>query len=309
MDIRDVKIAVLMGGIGSERQVSLESGSCIVSALREAGLEVISSDITPDDLTVLDDSSIDVFFLALHGKFGEDGQLQKILEEKSLVYTGSGPEASKLAFDKMASKESFRKSGIAVPEAIRFKPSSDVEEVRNRLLEISDRFVVKPVEQGSSVGIELARGVDDAVEKAKICLREFGDCMIEELISGREFTVGVLFDRTLPIIEIRSNNLFYDYKAKYEDETTGFLFDTIEDKELMDKIDQAAIDCFRSLDCEDYSRVDFLLSGENEVYPLEVNTLPGFTSHSLLPMAAERAGLTMPELCVKIVEHTLAKRN
>ncbi|MDT8301636.1 MAG: D-alanine--D-alanine ligase [Sedimentisphaerales bacterium] len=297
-----LKIAVLTGGIGSERDISLQSGHCISQALIAGGFDVVTSDIQPDNLDILEDNSIDVFFPALHGKFGEDGRLQQILQDKSLVYTGSGPAESKLAFDKMASKKLFAGMGVATPAAIEFNADSDIRQLEIQLKSLADRYVVKPIREGSSVGVRIVTNVQEVISTAEQTLNEFGDCMIEQFIPGKEITVGILEEQTLPIIEIRSNADFYDYQAKYIDEQTQYLFDTINSPELTTQIQQDAMDCFRALGCRHFARIDFILSDEPIAYALEVNTIPGFTTHSLLPKAAEKAGLTMSELCSKIVE-------
>lgn len=299
---KDLKVGVLSGGIGAERDVSLQSGRCVAGALEEAGFSVVTSDIRPDALDVLEDASIDVFFLALHGAFGEDGKLQQILEDKSLLYTGSGPNASRLAFDKMASKKLFADAGIIVPRAIEFQGDIDVRRLEKQLPHSSGKYVVKPLRQGSSVGVSIVSSPHEAIASAKKTFAEFGDCMIEEFIAGREFTVGILRGRALPIIEIRTQNAFYDYQAKYVDEQTQFLFDTITDSAVVERISRAGVDCFRALGCRHFARVDFVLSHDGIPYALEVNTIPGFTSHSLLPKAAARTGLTMSDLCAEIVE-------
>ena len=306
-----IKVAVLAGGIGTERDVSIQSGRCVAEALEEAGLNVVTADIKPDILDILDDSSIDVFFPALHGKFGEDGQLQQILEDRSLIYAGSGPRASRLAFDKMASKKLFEEAGIAVPPAIEFSPETDIHLLEEQLRNFADKYVVKPVKQGSSVGVSIASTPNEAVSAAEKTFSEFGDCMIEEFIAGREITVGILDNMTLPIIEIKSNTGFYDFQAKYIDEQTKYLFDTIRDRALTANIGQAALDCFNVLGCRHFARVDFILSDKAVAYALEVNTIPGFTSHSLLPKAAAKTGLSMSGLCTKIVQaaySSLARR-
>lgn len=291
-----------MGGIGSERDISIQSGTCVAEALREAGFEVVTTDVRPDNLDILEDNSIDVFFPALHGEFGEDGQLQRILEDKSLLYTGSGPTASKLAFDKMASKKLFAEAGVATPAAIEFSDETDIEQLEKRLQYLADEYVVKPIRQGSSVGVRIIANRQEAIEAAQETFDEFGDCMIEKFIPDKEITVSVLEDGALPIVEIRSQTGFYDYEAKYIDEQTEYLFDTIRDPALTAKIEQAAMDCFYVLGCRHFARVDFMLSDEGNAYALEVNTIPGFTTHSLLPKAAAKAGLTMSNLCSKIVE-------
>ncbi|MHC4125670.1 MAG: D-alanine--D-alanine ligase family protein, partial [Planctomycetota bacterium] len=200
---RQLKVVVLMGGIGEEHDISIQSGSCVAKALSEAGINVVTADIRPDNLGILEDSSIDVFFIALHGKFGEDGQLQQILEDKSLCYTGSGPKASKLAFDKLASKERFVNAGITTPRVISFDGQPGAAELEKQLLQLSERFVIKPVRQGSTIGVTIADNPKSALEAAQQCLCKFGDCIIEEFIPGKEITVGILANMALPIIEIK----------------------------------------------------------------------------------------------------------
>jgi len=291
-----------MGGIGTERDISIQSGQCVAEALREAGFDVVTADIRPDNLDILEDSSIDVFFPALHGEFGEDGQLQQILEDKSLLYAGSGPKASKLAFDKLASKNLFTEAGVTTPKVIKFDTQMEAKELEKQLLQLSERFVVKPVRQGSTIGVTIVDGPKSALAAARECSEKFGDCMIEEFIGGREVTVGILQSRALPIIEIRSKTGFYDYHAKYIDEETEFLFDTIDDPALTAEVQTAAMNCFRALGCRHFARADFILGDDRNPYALEINTIPGLTTHSLLPKAAAKMGLSMSDLCVKIVE-------
>jgi D-alanine-D-alanine ligase len=297
-----LKVAVLMGGIGEERDISIQSGTCVAQALKEASLDVVTADIGPDNLDVLEDTSIDVFFIALHGRFGEDGQLQQIMEDKSLCYTGSGPAASRLAFDKLAAKECFIKAGIMTPKVVRFDSRIKPEHFEQQLLQLGGRFVVKPVRQGSTIGVSIVDDPDSAIAAARECERKFGDCMIEEYIAGREITVGILQHQTLPIIEIRSRTGFYDYNAKYIDNRTEFLFDTVGDSELVAKIEAAALDCFDALGCCHLARVDFILGRDLIPYVLEVNTIPGLTTHSLIPKAAAKVGLSMSQLCMRIIE-------
>jgi len=303
-----VKVAVLMGGIGKERDISIQSGSCVAQALKEAGLNAVLADIQPDNMDILEDKSIDVFFLALHGRFGEDGQLQQILEDKSLRYTGSGPRACRLALDKMASKKAFAKASILTPVAIEFNPNADPTKLEKQLEQFTDGYVVKPIRQGSSVGMRIANNRREAIAAASDCLSEFGDCMIEELIPGRDITVGILCNEALPIIELRTQSGFYDYHAKYLDEQTEFLFDTIDNPALTAKIKTAALDCFNALGCRHFARVDFRLDNDGTAYALELNAIPGFTTRSDLPKAAAKIGLSMSDLCIKIIEAALENR-
>jgi D-alanine-D-alanine ligase len=304
-----LKIAVLTGGIGEERDISIRSGNCVTEALKQAGLNVAAADVTPEKLRILEDETIDVFFLALHGRFGEDGQLQQILEDKSLVYTGSGPQASRLAFDKLASKRRFVDAGITVPRAVTFDGRAEPKELEKKLLNLSETFVVKPLRQGSTIGIAITADPKSALLAAQQCSHKFGDCMIEEFIPGRELTVGILENQALPIIEVKSKTGFYDYRAKYLDERTEFLFDTIDDPALTAKIEAAALDCFNALGCRHFGRVDLILSNEQSIYALEVNSIPGFTDRSDLPKAAAKAGLSMSRLCTKIIEAALKSKN
>jgi len=266
-------------------------------------------DIQPDELSILDDSSIDIFFLALHGEFGEDGQLQHILENKSVCYTGSGPEASRLAFDKMASKKVFAEAGVNVPDAIEFDSNLDEPQLIKQVQQLGQAFVVKPIRQGSSVGVRIVDKLRDAVITAQVTRDRFSRCMIEKFVPGREITVAILQRQTLPVIEVRSRTGFYDYSAKYIDERTEYLFDTIVDVSLIQRINETAMKCFNALGCSDFARVDFILGDDGIPYALELNTLPGLTSHSLLPKAAAKAGLTMTELCVRIIEAAMEKKN
>ena len=293
---------MLAGGIGSEREVSIASGRCVAEALEQAGFAVVTADARPENLDILDEAGIDVFFPALHGEFGEDGRLQQILEAKSLLYTASGSAASELAFDKMASKKLFDDAGVATPAAVEFTCESDLMQLEEQLRNLAGKYVVKPIRQGSSVGVNIVSTPHEALGAAQETFGEFGNCMIEEFVSGREVTVGVLCGRALPIIEIRTQSDFYDYDAKYVDDRTEYLFDTITDPAVAESVSRAAIECFDALGCRHFARVDFVVSDDQIAQVLEVNTIPGFTSHSLLPKAAAKAGLSMSDLCTRIVE-------
>jgi D-alanine-D-alanine ligase len=191
---------------------------------------------------------------------------------------------------------------------VEFSRDTDPADLEEQLKPLGERFVVKPVRQGSSVGVHIVKSRRDAVAAARQVCEEFGDGMIESFIRGRELTVGVLGRQTLPIIEIRSQTGFYDYHAKYVDDRTEYLFDTIEDDGVRARISWAALACFDTLGCRDFARVDFILADNGTPYALEVNTIPGFTTHSLLPKAAAKIGLSMSELCVRIVRTVFTQR-
>jgi len=302
-----LKVAVLMGAVGEERQISLASGKCIADALKKTKLlEVIEQDYQPDRPQILDDKSIDVFFLAFHGEFGEGGQMQKICEKKKLVFTGCDSKASRLAFDKIACKKVLQQAKVPVPQAIEIKTTDQLADIDSKLEIMGKKFVIKPVRQGSSVGVQIVEGAQNAKNAAEKCLQQFGDCMLEKFIAGREITVGILENRTLPVIEIKTTRQFYDYDAKYNDDTTQFLFDTIADRLTLRTINDVALKSFNALGCRDFSRVDMILA-ENIPYVIEINAIPGFTTHSLLPKAAARAGIDMSQLCLRIIKSALQR--
>jgi D-alanine-D-alanine ligase len=302
-----LKVAVLMGAVGEERQISLASGKCIADALKKTKLlEVIEQDYQPDRPQILDDKSIDVFFLAFHGEFGEGGQMQEICEKKKLVFTGCDSKASRLAFDKIACKKVLKQAKVPVPQAIEIKTAGRLADIDSKLEIMGKKFVIKPVRQGSSVGVQIVEGAQNAKNAAEKCLQQFGDCMLEKFIAGREITVGILENRTLPVIEIKTTRQFYDYDAKYNDDTTQFLFDTIADRLTLRRINDVALKSFNALGCRDFSRVDMILA-ENIPYVIEINAIPGFTTHSLLPKAAARAGIDMSQLCLRIIKSALKR--
>jgi D-alanine-D-alanine ligase len=297
---RRIKVAVLTGGPGREREVSIESGKCVADALELAGVNVIVADIKPDHLEILDDRSVDVFFIAIHGTFGEDGTLQEILESKNLVYTGSPPKASRLAFDKWLSKDLFSSVGAPTPDAILFDAKD--AQIEDRIRRLGQKYVIKPLREGSTIGITIADTPAQAAADAKKCTAEFGDCMIEKFIPGKELTVSVIGNLALPILEIRPQSGIYDYHAKYIDDKTQYLFDTITGPGVANRIQQFAVDCFNVLGCRGAARVDFILGDDGKPYVLEINTIPGMTTHSLLPKAAAKMGIPMDQLCLMMVE-------
>ena len=303
-----LKVAVLMGAVGAEREISLQSGKCIADALKRTKLlEVVEEDYQPKRPEILDDKSIDVFFLAFHGEFGEGGDMQEICEKKKLVFTGCDSKASRLAFDKVACKKALKRADLPVPDAIELKGAGRLGAVDSKLKMMGNKFVIKPVRQGSSVGIEIVEGIEKTKIAAKRCLANFGDCIIEKFIAGREITTGIVENMTLPVIEIKTTHQFYDYNAKYNDDTTQYLFDTIAEEETLQRINDVALKSFNVLGCRDFSRVDMILGTDNIPYVIEINTIPGFTTHSLLPKAAAKAGIDMSQLCLRIIKAALRR--
>lgn len=302
------KVAVLCGGIGSERPISLESGKCVYDALSQGQIDVILADVSPDNLQILDDKSIDIFLPILHGQFGEDGQIQKILEQKNLLYAGSSPKASQNAFDKIITKQIFKNSKICTPKWLFFSPGTTPDEIKTKVENNSQKYVVKPAKQGSSVGIAIVKTASLAAQFAENVFSEYGNCIIEEFIDGAECTAGILAGEVLPIIEIRPKQTFYDYQAKYIDNATEFLFDTITDDSLVNNINEIALKTYDALEMTDFARVDFILSYRKNIYVLEANSIPGMTKHSLLPMAANKAKMSLCDLSIKILQSALGRQ-
>ncbi len=301
MAVESLDITVLAGGPGPEREVSLDSGRAVHAALGRLGHRVEMYDIHADDLSALERPA-DFVFIALHGEFGEDGTLQAELDERGLRYSGSGAEASRLAMDKAAAKERFERAGVATP---RYEVVDSL-----RLKGLADRFatpaVVKPVSSGSSVDTTVARSAAALERAAAEVVQRYGRALVEEYIAGRELTVGILGDEALPVCEIRTKREFYNYQAKYLDDDTQYLFDPDLPAGVLEGVQRLSLAAHRALGCRVFSRVDCMLDATTmQPYFLEVNTIPGFTSHSLVPKAAARRGINFDELCQRIIELSL----
>ena len=301
--VEQLDITVLAGGPGLEREVSLLSGQAVHEALRRCGHNVIMSDIGPNDLTALDRPA-DFVFIALHGEFGEDGTVQAELEARGLPYSGTGSTASRVAMDKVLSKRRFVEAGLLTP-------AFEVVE-RKTLAGLASRFsppaVVKPTASGSSVDTTIARTTVDLTRAATDLIDKYGAALVETYIDGPELTVGVLDDMALPVCEIRTEREFYNYEAKYLDDDTQYLFDLDLPDSFLERLHTLSLQAYHALGCAVFSRVDWLVDGATlEPYLLEINTIPGFTSHSLVPKAAARLGLSFDQLCQRIVELSLER--
>ncbi|MBN2210175.1 MAG: D-alanine--D-alanine ligase [Sedimentisphaerales bacterium] len=307
-----LNITVLRGGPGSEREVSLQSGAAVARALRSVGHKVFEADITPDDLSALDYPA-DVIFGVLHGEFGEDGQLQAILEQRSLRFVGSDAAASRLTIDKHAAKLCVAQAGVQTPQEVFFPANEYTDTASDRLNAQIDQaiarlklpLVIKPGCEGSSVGVVITRDADQVYQATHECLKNYGDCLLEQFIAGRELTVGILGQMPLPVLEIKPAVGFYDYHAKYETDDTSYLFDVGLEITELQEIQADALTAFNALGCRDLARIDFIRDSAGGLWFLEANTIPGFTSHSLLPKAAAHIGISFPELCDRIVRLTL----
>lgn len=312
-DIKQLgRVGVLMGGYSSEREISLKSGTAVAESLKRQGGEVVSIDITVRDkekiASLVRSYSLDVAFIALHGRLGEDGTIQSILEEIGVPYTGSGVEASRLALDKVLAQDLFQKSGIQVPTHISLYRQEAAHHAG--LIQEIDFYpvVVKPAREGSSIGITLVPGPEALPEALNKAWKYDDKVLIEQYIKGRELTVGILGDEALAPVEIRHKAEFFDFKAKYSSGTTEYIVPAHLPQEFSDKIRQTALAAHRALGCADLSRVDFILAENGTWYVLEVNTIPGFTSTSLLPKAARVMGIDFDRLCLQVAGLAYGKK-
>jgi len=290
------RIAVLMGGQSSERKISLRTGQAILKALQEKGYQAFPIDVGSDIAFRLKEEKVDIAFIALHGRLGEDGTIQGLLEVMGIPYTGSGVMASALSMNKVMSKKVFGFHEIPTPEFC----YCDVAALKGKKIDkcctIGFPMVVKPVEEGSTIGITIVRKKNElagAVKKASA----FGDTLLfERFIRGREVTVGVLDGRPLPVIEIAPREGFYDYHAKYTKGFTEYILPARLKKRNYARVQELGVKAYQALGCEGAARVDFMVDEEERPYCLEVNTVPGMTETSLIPKAAKAVGIDFNEL-------------
>ena len=285
-------VAVLKGGFSAEREVSLESGAAIAANLCKAGYTVTEIDVTSPDFTV--PAGIEAVFIALHGTFGEDGGAQARLTELGIPYVGADAEASRRSFDKLLTEICLRDAGVPVPE------SETLRRGDKRTLPLP--VAVKPPRQGSSVGCSLVFKESDWEPAMADALKYDEEILVQRFIPGREFTVGVVDGQVLPIVEIVTAAGWYDYTAKYKVDTTRYVIPAELDASTAARMQNIAMKTFEALGARGFGRVDFRMTPEGEQFVLELNTIPGFTSHSLLPKAAAAAGIEFPALCDRIIK-------
>lgn len=297
------KVAVLKGGPGSERAVSLATAAGVSKALRSLGCEVVDVDVRDDRFNLADD--VDLAFICIHGTFGEDGQLQSILERRGIPFTGEGVEESALAFDKIRSKRKFRETGVTTPEW------EVIQAGQRPTLPLP--LVIKPPREGSTVGVVIVKNESELDAAEAEVAKHDRELLVEKYVAGRELTVGVVGDQVLPILEIIPKGGFYDFNTKYPflNPSAGASAEHVcpakIDKEKTREIQELALRAFRSLGLQVYARVDVLLPNEGGPTVLELNTIPGMTETSLLPEAAAAAGMSYVDLCRRIMELSLAK--
>ncbi len=296
------EVAVLMGGSSSERDISMLSGTAIAGGLENAGYKVSRVIVAENNSFNLPDST-EAVFIALHGTFGEDGQVQEILENMRIPYTGSGIESSRLSFDKNLSRKAFESASIIVPCGVVYRKGDKLE-----LPDFGVPLVVKPPRQGSSIGISVVNEEEDFVPALEDAFQYGDDVLIEDFIPGYEWTVPVVNGRVLPVIEIcpEQSDGWFNWRAKYQsDGKTSYFFpeDDPSNKELTKSVRKIALEVFRAVKASGFARVDFRISIEDgKPYVLELNSIPGFTETSLLPKSAAKEGITFANLCAEIME-------
>ena len=298
MDNESKSIAVLMGGISSERDISMASGKAIVNALTYLGYRVIEKDIITTDSN-FDDLDTNLVFIALHGQYGEDGIIQAQLEDMKIPFTGSCSSASKNIFDKIKTRKILKDSNIPIAEG----------EVIYEMEELSIDFpvVLKPPREGSSLGCNIIMNSQDYEDAFSNTYEYSKEILVEKYIHGRELTVGIVGNEILPILEIFTADDWYNFNSKYKDTNTNYEVPANLDKSVELEIKSIALDAYKSLGARDFARIDFRLSLDNKPYVLELNSIPGFTKNSLLPKAAAAVGINFNDLCQKIVEIASAR--
>jgi D-alanine-D-alanine ligase len=295
------RIGVLLGGCSSEREVSIKSGNAVYEALASLGLDVVKVDVLDSHSLIsgLRSFEIDIAFITLHGKFGEDGVVQSLLCENGIPYTGSGPESSRLALDKAAAKKIFKQHNIPTPDYIVIE-NKITEDILNK---IKLPAVVKPCNEGSSIGMSIADAYSDIMPAMEKAFAYDDKVIVEDYIQGEEIAVGILKEAPLPVIQIKPKERFYDYNSKYTEGGSSYIVPAALPEDIVSSAQSLGVSAHRALGCSTFSRVDMIVSKkDNSIAVLEVNTIPGFTKTSLLPKAAKAAGIDFPEMCLAMLE-------
>ena len=297
-----LNITVMLGGTSAEREVSLRSGAAVATALCSLGHKVHKLD--PQNNSWDLPEGTDVVFLALHGAYGEDGTVQQRLEGLGVPYTGCDPEASRVGFDKILTKKRCIAAGVPTARFV-IVESAHVPWPAGW----EPPVVVKPVHQGSSVGVQFVERISEWSGALAEAMRYDSQVLVEERIRGRECTVGILDNKALPVVEVRPRTGVYDYRAKYSPGSTEYLCPAPFDKETTARVQAAGLETFRAIGGRDYARVDIIVRPNGQPVVLEINTLPGMTETSLLPKAAAAAGIGYAELCQRMIDMALQRRN
>lgn len=296
------KVAVLMGGTAAEREISLRSGNAVYQALRNQGIDAIAVDVTSSPIDALKDLKADRVFNIIHGRGGEDGVLQAVLEVMGLPYTGSGVMASALSMDKLRTKLCWRGMGLSTPKWFVLQDESDIDACIDHL---GFPVIVKPAQEGSSIGMSKATNREELIAALHLAKQYRCDVYAEQWIQGQEYTVAILGGEALPVIRLETPNVFYDFDAKYRANTTRYHCPCGLNPEREKQLQALAVTACQVLDVKGWARVDVFIDDKDVPQLIEVNTVPGMTDHSLVPMAAKAAGIDFEELVWRILETSM----
>jgi D-alanine-D-alanine ligase len=306
MAARPWRIALLAGGDSAERDISLQSGAAVQAAVKSRGHAVMQLDPQLVDLVEIDWRPFDAAFVALHGRFGEDGQVQQILHAAGIPYTGSDAAASRLAFSKSAAKERFQQCGVPTPNYTLIHYSDDVDRLRRIAAGMGLPLVIKPDTQGSSLGVMIVERLEQLEKAAATCFRFDSFGLLETAIRGTEWTVAFLDRQVLPAIQIETPHAWFDFQAKYHATSTAYRFDYDVPPATVRQIEALGLAACEALGTRGLARVDLRLDEKLQPWVLEVNTVPGLTDHSLAPKAAAEIGIGFADLCEQMIEASFA---
>lgn len=302
------RVGVLYGGLSAEREVSIMSGKGVYEALLSKGVDAHLFDTGKHSIAELAQQNFDRVFIALHGRYGEDGTIQGALELLGIPYTGSGPMASSLAMDKSMTKKVWLHEGLPTPEYIEIKSESDLGHIVQTL---GMPLIIKPISEGSTIGLTKVETESELANAYQLASSFDSRVMAERFIEGRELTVPVLGNganaRALPIIEIQAPGGNYDYEHKYHSDATKYLCPAPISADLTSQVQDLAVKAYQTIGCEGWGRADFMVDANNRPWLLEINTSPGMTGHSLVPMSAAATGMDYPELCIAILAEAACK--
>lgn len=296
------KVAVLMGGDSGEREISLKSGAAVLKALLENGVDATGIDVNLEIFNTLREQNFERVFIALHGCGGEDGAIQGGLEILKLPYTGSGVMASGICMNKLMTKQIWASANIPTPKFVNLDEADDYQSVK---AELGSVFVVKPSQEGSSLGIHKISNEQEFNYATQDAQQFQGQLMAEKWIEGEEYTIGVLHDEPLPVIKLQTPHDFYDYEAKYQSNDTQYILPCGLSASQENELKQSALKAFKATEASGWGRVDVMMDKHQQPWFLEVNTVPGMTDHSLVPMAAAYVGIAFDQLVLKILDGTL----
>lgn len=299
------KVAVLMGGWSAEREISLQSGAAVLAALQQGGIDAHGIDVGRDIAALLGAGDYSRALIMLHGRGGEDGAMQGLLEVMGLPYTGSGILGSALAMDKLRCKQVWAAEGFPTPE---FRVLETEQDCADALAQLGLPLIIKPASEGSSIGMSKVEVEDEMLPAFKTARECEGVIIAEKWITGDEYTAAILNRSVLPMIRLETDRKFYDYVAKYESDDTRYICPCGLDESVEKALGSIMLNAFEAIDASGWGRVDFMLDADQQPWLIEANTVPGMTSHSLVPMAAKQAGIGFNELVIEILRSSYGRQ-